>query len=112
MPAAYSEFTGKKQKPHPGGAQKRELPQPTFHARNDSSAQTRETPYTTNAPKGRILKSGTPKSARAALMPGIRLKQASIGLWAMFAQLKVKAGCQSSPQRRVNSPAGRPAKQN
>lgn len=56
MPAAYSEFTGKKQKPHPGGAQKREPPQPTLHARNDSSAQTRETPYTTNAPKGRILK--------------------------------------------------------
>ena len=44
MPAAYSEFTGKKQKPHPGGAQKRELPQPTFHARNDSSAQTQRDP--------------------------------------------------------------------
>ena len=55
--------------------------------------------------------SGTPaKSVRVAVVRRIRLKQAGIGLRAMPAQLKSKPACHSQPQRRVNSPAGRPAK--
>ena len=41
-----------------------------------------------------------PKSARAPVVPGIALKDKRIGLRAMRAGLKGKAGCHRRPQRR------------
>jgi len=48
------------------------------------------------------------ESARAPVVPEIRLKDKRIGLWAMRAGLKAKIGCHRRPQRRPLPAAVRP----